>query len=261
MLRHADSPYDAPSPPRRLPPCAGAARLGVGGARDAPGPRAPAPRRPLARRDEHGEPVPARRHPLAGPRPARAPRPNGERLDTVAAGSRGRGRHTRPVEPRGTRDARMAPRRAGMGRSREGSRGAGDRPSHARRARLTVRSPVSKVPLRTVAAAGVAADRAAERLAGGRVDRPRETRVRRHAPHGVRPPHGRHERLHARPGAGGRAGDRDLPRARETAGTTSATTRSSTGSAPSTRAGRAASTGTWSARTRRGSTRARSGSP
>ena len=77
---------------------------------------------------------------------------------------------------------------------------------------LTVRSPVSKVPLRTVAAAGLPQHRAAERLAGGRVDRSGQAAVRRHAADGLRPPHGGHQRLHAAPGACDRAGDRALPR-------------------------------------------------
>ncbi len=74
-------------------------------------------------------------------------------------------------------------------------------------------SPDAGVPARTLQAAGASGDRAAHRLAGGRVDQAR------HAPSfapalrlRARPPHGRRERLHRGAGAGDREGDPALPR-------------------------------------------------
>ena len=107
---------------------------------------------------------------------------------------------------------------------------------------------------RTLAVADDADDRPAALLGRERADQARYAVVRGVAPVRRRPPHGRHERVHARAVGGDRARDPALPRARRTAGTTSATTSSSTSSARSSRAGSAGSRRTSSARTRRGST-------
>ena len=192
MLRHADSPHDAPSPSRR-PLCSPW--------------RCPPPRRRGSRRcrsassrstasvrlrvTTHGEPVPARRHPLAGHGPARAAHPD----------ARGGWSRWQPVREDGedapdpsSREARAmrgwrlgAPVWVGRGDGLE-VRAIGARDA---RAGVDGAQPGLEGPAADGRGRGAAAHRAAERLAGGRVDRPREAAVRRHAPDGVRPSHGR----------------------------------------------------------------------
>ena len=147
-----------------------------------------------------------------------------------------------------------------LGRSCGRPRGPRDRPSHTGEGADGAEPGVDGATAHD-RCRGCPEDRAPQRLAGRRGDRPREARLRRHAPHGPRPPHGGDEHLHAARGARGRPRDRDVPRGGQQAGTTSATTRSSTASAPCTRGVRAVSTGTSSERTHGASTPGRSGSP
>ena len=155
----AASPWCSPHDPSARPDRsarAGATHVRLGRARDAPGARALARRRPLARVDAGEFAVPARRHPLAGGGQARA-------ADTRPGRLRGR-RGSRSARRTATRPTRPVPRRepcAAGGRVRPVWVGravglevrAVGRVTRARA--LTVRSPVSKVPLRVTAAAGM----------------------------------------------------------------------------------------------------------
>ena len=186
-----------------------------GGARHAPGARALARRRAVAqRRRGTSTPVPARRHPLAGA--------GRLELRTRAPGGAGRAgsrsARTDGDAPDPSSSARRGRRsgwrteRAGLGRARGRARGSRGRPRDPR-----PRADGAEPRLEGAAAADVggrdAADRAAKRLAGGRVDPQGEAGLRRHAADGAtsttRPGRTRYSRL---AGAGGRPGDRGLPR-------------------------------------------------
>ena len=153
-----------------------------------------------------------RRYPLARRRDGAVPHAFDQRpLERVGGrGARGRGparcgyRRARPEE-------RLAAREPVVGRTVRPDRVPATREGRAV-ARLVRLQPGLGRAGADAAAGGSARDRAAPRLERGRED-PAGRAVVRCGPAGrARPPHGRRERLHRRPGAGDREGDPALPR-------------------------------------------------
>ncbi len=241
------SPWPFPASPPRARLARGArARRSAARARSAP-------------RDPDA--VPARRDPLARPGAGRAADAVDDRavvgLDARAGGDRGRAGLRQRRAPHDRASWRVgAP--VWVGRAVAVEVRTVGRVTRARA--LTVRSPVSKVPLRRRRLTRRPAARRACGMAGRRGDRQGQAELRGHAADGARPSHGRDEHVHAAPGARRSCARSSSTTSRATAGTTSATTRSSTASARSTRVAPAASTATWSGPTRAGSTPARSAS-
>ena len=157
-------------------------------------------------------PVRPRGRPLARERLGALQRSLGRRpVGPVARRGRGGGRPARRGGPRGRRDEGLAGRQPHVGRPLERDPLPHRGPRHGS-PRGVRPQPGAEDPAPRSRRGRLAADRAAQRLGGGRVDPPGRALVR--AGHQVREraPHGRHERLLALAGGGDHAGDPDLPR-------------------------------------------------